>query len=72
MSETSIAREIQKTPRPSIASVALVDDFARTLFKINNQIAEMRHLTAQLGSSRDSHDLRAELYVLVEWPSPSQ
>lgn len=63
LSQPARATEQQKTPRTSIASVALIDDYARNLFKINNQLAEMRQSASQLGGPHDSHDLRAEMYI---------
>lgn len=49
------------TPRLSIPTTAITDDFARTLYKIRANLGEMRRMCGKLGGSTDSHDLRAKL-----------
>ena len=59
--EQSTSPELKSTPRPSLVSTALIDDFSRTLYKINIQLGDMRSMCDQLGGPQDSHDLRARL-----------
>lgn len=65
--EQSTSPELKSTPRPSLVSTALIDDFSRTLYKINIQLGDMRSMCDQLGGPQDSHDLRARLYVIIPW-----
>lgn len=62
--ESSKSPSFQITPRPSIASTALTDDFARTLYKINAGLKEMRRMSSKLGGPTDSHEHRAKLYEI--------
>lgn len=66
----SLSPILRPTPRPSIVSTALLDDFARTLYKLNANISQMRTMCDQLGGTVDSHDHRAKLYARPLQPRP--
>ena len=59
-----LSPSLHTTPRPSITSTALTDNFARTLYKINANLQEMKRMSSVLGGPSDSHDQRAKLYLL--------
>jgi hypothetical protein len=60
--ETYLSPDLRRTPRASVTSTGLIDDFSRTLYKISTNLNEMRSQSEKLGGSDDSHDHRAKLY----------